>query len=146
MNSFTHVVYVLHITIIVVIIIIIYYYYLLLLYNVSLFNIIVIIIICLLFKVDFVVEMVHILRTIPSISPAVTMNEDRFEDGDFLAAIERFTEAITLNRNNFQLFCQRSAAYARIGRHNEALEDAKRCHELKPDYAKVCTTCSTVAM
>ncbi|XP_003387135.1 PREDICTED: tetratricopeptide repeat protein 28 [Amphimedon queenslandica] len=64
------------------------------------------------------------------------MNEDRFEDGDFLAAIERFTEAITLNRNNFQLFCQRSAAYARIGRHNEALEDAKRCHELKPDYAK----------
>ena len=79
-----------------------------------------------------------------SLPPALIMAEDKFEDGDFLAAIERFTEAITLNRNNFQLFCQRSAAYARIGRHNEALEDAKRCHELKPDYAKVHT--NTVLM
>lgn len=63
--------------------------------------------------------------------------EDKIgEEGDFLAAIERFTEAITLNRNNHQLFSQRSAAYARIGKFNEALEDAKRCYELKPDWPK----------
>ena len=65
------------------------------------------------------------------------MEEKLVEEGDFLAAIERFTEAITLNRNNYQLFGQRSAAYARIGRFTEALEDAKRCHELKPDWSKV---------
>lgn len=65
------------------------------------------------------------------------MEEKLVEEGDFLAAIERFTEAITLNRNNYQLFGQRSAAFARIGRFTEALEDAKRCHELKPDWSKV---------
>lgn len=59
------------------------------------------------------------------------------EEGDFLQAIERYTEAITLNRNNYLLFSNRSAAYARIGKFHEALEDAKRCHELKSDWPKV---------
>lgn len=77
------------------------------------------------------------LHVSPSLFLQKMMVEEKFEDGDFLAAIERFTEAITLNRNNYQLFGQRSAAYARISRYTEALEDAKRCHELKPDWAKV---------
>ena len=59
------------------------------------------------------------------------------EEGDFLQAIERYTEAISLNRNNHLLFYNRSAAYARVGKFAEALEDAKRCHELKPDWPKV---------
>ena len=61
------------------------------------------------------------------------------EEGDFLQAIERYTEAISLNRNNHLLFYNRSAAYARVGKFAEALEDAKRCHELKPDWPKVKT-------
>ena len=52
------------------------------------------------------------------------------DDSDFQAAIEQFTEAIQLNRNNFQLWSQRSAALARVGRYQEALDDARRCHEL----------------
>lgn len=59
------------------------------------------------------------------------------EDSDFVSAIEGFTEAITLNRNNFQLFSQRSAAYARIKKYSKALEDAQRCFELKADWPKV---------
>ncbi len=59
------------------------------------------------------------------------------EEGDFVAAIDRFTEAITLNRNNYQLFSQRSAAYARIKKYSKALEDAQRCYELKSDWPKV---------
>lgn len=59
------------------------------------------------------------------------------EEGDFLQAIERYTEAISLNRNNHLLFYNRSAAYARVGKFAEALEDAKRCLELKPDWPKV---------
>ncbi len=59
------------------------------------------------------------------------------DEGDFLQAIERFTEAITLNRNNHLLFSNRSAAYSRVGKFREALEDAKRCHELKSDWPKV---------
>ena len=61
------------------------------------------------------------------------------DEGDFLLAIDRYTQAITLNRNNHVLFSNRSAAYARVGKFSEALEDAKRCHELKPDWPKVCT-------
>lgn len=56
-----------------------------------------------------------------------------------MQAIERFTEAITLDRNNYLLFSNRSAAYARVGRFPEALDDARRCHELKPDWPKVST-------
>lgn len=59
------------------------------------------------------------------------------DEGDFLLAIDRYTEAITLNRNNHVLFSNRSTAYARVGKFTEALEDAKRCHELKPDWPKV---------
>ena len=59
------------------------------------------------------------------------------DEGDFLLAIDRYTEAITLNRNNHVLFSNRSAAYARVGKFTEALEDAKRCHELKHDWPKV---------
>lgn len=61
------------------------------------------------------------------------------DEGDFFLAIDRYTQAITLNRNNHVLFSNRSAAYARVGKYAEALEDAKRCHELKPDWPKVCT-------
>ncbi len=38
------------------------------------------------------------------------------DEGDFLLAIDRYTEAITLNRNNHVLFSNRSAAYARVGK------------------------------
>lgn len=57
-------------------------------------------------------------------------------EGDFQQAIDRFTDAITLNRNDHVLFSNRSYAYAKMGRFTEALEDAKRCQELKPDWPK----------
>ena len=62
---------------------------------------------------------------------------DPSDEGDFLQAIDRYTEAITLNRNNHLLFSNRSAAYSRVGKFSEALDDAKRCHELKHDWPKV---------
>lgn len=65
------------------------------------------------------------------------MNEPAGEEGDFLQAIEKFTEAITLDHNNHTLFSNRSAAYARVGKFSEALKDAQRCHELKRDWPKV---------
>ena len=74
------------------------------------------------------------------------------EEGDFLQAIERYTEAITLNRNNHLLFSNRSAAYSRVGKFREALDDAKRCRELKPDWPKVraresvCLLCGCVGV
>ena len=54
-----------------------------------------------------------------------------------MQAIDRFTEAITLDHSNHTLFSNRSAAYARVGKFSEALKDAQRCHELKRDWPKV---------
>ena len=60
------------------------------------------------------------------------------DDGEFSQAIEQFTAAIELNRTNYTLYSNRSAAYIRLGRFAEALEDAKKTLELKPDWPKVC--------
>ena len=66
----------------------------------------------------------------PEKSPTTT-------DDEFTQAIDQFTAAIELNRNNYTLYSNRSAAYIRLGRYAEALEDAKKTLELKPDWPKV---------
>ena len=68
----------------------------------------------------------------PEKSPTV-----KTDDTDFTQAIDQFTAAIELNRSNYTLYSNRSAAYIRLGRYAEALEDAKKTLELKPDWPKV---------
>lgn len=83
--------------------------------------------------------LIHVLYPTVLLSATPPGGMEVSDEGDFLLAIDRYTQAITLNRNNHVLFSNRSAAYARVGKFAEALEDAKRCHELKPDWPKVCT-------
>ena len=59
------------------------------------------------------------------------------DDMEFTQAIDQFTAAIELNHSNYTLYSNRSAAYVRLGRYAEALEDAKKTLELKPDWPKV---------
>ena len=59
------------------------------------------------------------------------------DEMEFTQAIDQFTAAIELNRSNYTLYSNRSAAYIRLGRYAEALEDAKKTLELKPDWPKV---------
>ena len=68
----------------------------------------------------------------PEKSPTV-----KTDDTDFTQAIDQFTAAIELNCSNYTLCSNRSAAYIRLGRYAEALEDAKKTLELKPDWPKV---------
>ena len=68
----------------------------------------------------------------PEKSPTV-----KTDDTEFTQAIDQFTAAIELNRSNYTLYSNRSAAYIRLGRYAEALEDAKKTLELKPDWPKV---------
>ena len=56
----------------------------------------------------------------PEKSPTV-----KTDDTEFTQAIDQFTAAIELNRSNYTLYSNRSAAYIRLGRYAEALEDAK---------------------
>ncbi|KAL0693849.1 hypothetical protein Bca4012_061029 [Brassica carinata] len=59
-----------------------------------------------------------------------------FSSGDFASAVNHFTDAINLAPTNHVLFSNRSAAHASLHRYEEALSDAKKTVELKPDWAK----------
>ena len=48
-----------------------------------------------------------------------------------------YTEAIELDPANHLLYSNRSAAYASLKKYKEALGDAEKTIELKPDWGKV---------
>lgn len=59
-----------------------------------------------------------------------------FSAGKFPEAAEHFTAAIGVDPSNHVLYSNRSAAYASMGQYSQALEDAKKTVDLKPDWAK----------
>ncbi|XP_027359984.1 hsp70-Hsp90 organizing protein 1-like [Abrus precatorius] len=59
-----------------------------------------------------------------------------FSSGDFDAAIRHFSDAIALSPSNHVLYSNRSAAYASLQKYTDALADAKKTVELKPDWSK----------
>lgn len=59
-----------------------------------------------------------------------------FSAKNFTEAIGFFTDAIAIDPSNHVLYSNRSASYASMEKYNEALEDAKKCVELKPDWPK----------
>ncbi|KAK9838651.1 hypothetical protein WJX74_000655 [Apatococcus lobatus] len=59
-----------------------------------------------------------------------------FKTGDFDTAIEHYSEAIELNSSNHVLFSNRSACHASLKQYEQALEDAQKCVDLKPDWPK----------
>ena len=59
------------------------------------------------------------------------------QEGDFDKAIKCYSEAIGLCPKNHVLFSNRSAAYAKKEKYSEALVDAKKIVQLKPDWGKV---------
>lgn len=56
--------------------------------------------------------------------------------GDFTVVIQRLNDALRLNPNNYTLFSNRAAAYMGMGKYSNALADAKKVLELKPDWSK----------
>lgn len=52
-------------------------------------------------------------------------------------AIAHYTEAINLDPNNYLYYSNRSAAYANIGKFQEALSDGEKTVELNPNWGKV---------
>ncbi|XP_031247860.1 hsp70-Hsp90 organizing protein 3-like [Pistacia vera] len=59
-----------------------------------------------------------------------------FSAGDYEAAVRHFSDAIALAPSNHVLYSNRSAAYASLNNFAEALADAKKTVELKPDWPK----------
>ncbi|KAL4930500.1 Hsp90 cochaperone STI1 [Aspergillus undulatus] len=59
-----------------------------------------------------------------------------FSAKDYPTAIEKFTQAIELDSNNHVLYSNRSAVYAAQRNYEQALADAEKAIEIKPDWAK----------
>lgn len=57
-------------------------------------------------------------------------------EGNFDEAIKFYTEAINLDPSNHVLYSNRSAAFQKANRFEEALQDAEKTVELKPDWPK----------
>ncbi|XP_063429921.1 stress-induced-phosphoprotein 1-like [Mytilus trossulus] len=58
------------------------------------------------------------------------------ESSNFEEAIKKYTEAIALDPENHVLYSNRSAALTKAARYLEALGDADKTIEIKPDWAK----------
>lgn len=59
-----------------------------------------------------------------------------FQENRFQDAVDAFTKAIEINPNDHVFYSNRSGAYASLDKLQEALDDAIKCTQLKPDWAK----------
>ena len=59
-----------------------------------------------------------------------------FQNQHYKKAIDFYTQAIELENDNHTFYSNRSAAYKSFGKFDEALDDANKCIQLKPDWAK----------
>ena len=59
-----------------------------------------------------------------------------FSSGNFEEAVDVFTLAISADPSNAVLYSNRSAAFASLKQWNEAVEDAKKTTELRPEWGK----------
>lgn len=67
---------------------------------------------------------------------AKALGNAAFSSHDFTSAVIHYTSAIALSPTNHILFSNRSAAYASLRNYADALSDAIKTVELKPDWAK----------
>jgi len=58
------------------------------------------------------------------------------QTGNYNEAIKYYTDAIALDSNNHVLYSNRSAAYAKSEKYQQALEDAEKTVSLKSDWGK----------
>jgi stress-induced-phosphoprotein 1 len=62
--------------------------------------------------------------------------KEAFSKQDYAAAIKYYTEAIAADPTDHIFFSNRSACYANLKQYEDAFDDAKKCVELKPDFAR----------
>lgn len=63
------------------------------------------------------------------------LGNDLMKDNKFEEAVSKYTDAIKLHANPI-FFCNRAAAYSKLDRHRDAVEDCKVALQLDPSYSK----------
>uniref|UniRef100_A0A0A9E5R3 Serine/threonine-protein kinase BSK1-like TPR repeats domain-containing protein n=1 Tax=Arundo donax TaxID=35708 RepID=A0A0A9E5R3_ARUDO len=61
---------------------------------------------------------------------------DAFRNQDYLNASVLYTQALRVDRFDATLFSNRSLCWLRLGDGQKALDDAMKCKELRPKWAK----------
>ncbi|GJM94260.1 hypothetical protein PR202_ga10890 [Eleusine coracana subsp. coracana] len=69
---------------------------------------------------------------------AKSRGDDAFRRKDYLAAVDSYAQASELDPNDATVLSNRSLCWLRAGQPERALEDAKACRALRPDWAKAC--------
>ncbi|KAF8724981.1 hypothetical protein HU200_020705 [Digitaria exilis] len=69
---------------------------------------------------------------------AKSRGDDAFRRKDYLVAVDAYTQATELDPNDAAVLSNRSLCWLRAGQAERALEDAKACRALRPDWAKAC--------
>lgn len=67
----------------------------------------------------------------------VQQSNEACQRGDFQEAVHLYTNALLADPQNCILYSNRSAALLKLGRHQEALDDAGRACQLNPKWPKV---------
>ncbi|KAJ1261148.1 hypothetical protein BS78_09G006100 [Paspalum vaginatum] len=69
---------------------------------------------------------------------AKSRGDDAFRRKDYLVAVDAYTQATELDPNDATVLSNRSLCWLRAGQAERALEDARACRALRPDWAKAC--------
>lgn len=64
--------------------------------------------------------------------------DDAFRRKDYIMAVDAYTQAIDFDHTDATLHSNRSLCWLRLGQAEHALDDAKTCRALRPDWAKAC--------
>lgn len=73
---------------------------------------------------------------------AKTEGNELFKKKDYKGAIEKYTLSITLDPNNYLSYSNRSACLYFLEQYEESLNDAKKCVEINPQFAKGYLRCA----
>lgn len=61
---------------------------------------------------------------------------DAFKENNYQQAAVHYTEALTLDETQHALYSNRAACFLKLGRYQQAREDAEACIRLEPAFAK----------
>jgi len=64
------------------------------------------------------------------------LGNQAFKAKDFEGAITHYTDALSIAPTDHTILGNRAAAYHNLNKYDEALTDAEKCIEIKPDWSK----------
>ncbi|XP_030960853.1 ankyrin-1-like [Quercus lobata] len=97
-------------------------------------------------EVNFLEETSLSNQDLPQVTPeakkkaaeAKSRGDDAFKRKDYHMAIDSYTQAIDLDPTDATLLSNRSLCWIRLDQAEHALDDAKACRALRPDWPKAC--------